>query len=150
LTPEQAGGESTAILGRLETQFPQTNTNLTLLVSSMTDEIARKESAPEVMISFALVGLILLIACATSRIWCLPGRTNRTKEFAVRGALGATSGRLARQLLTESLLLFFFDGAAGALWLLGDALLAMVAAAAACCVPPRRAMVDPLLALRHE
>src|SRR5438445_1348865 len=43
VTPEQAGAECAAIFGRLEGQFPQTNTNLTLLVGSMTAEIARKE-----------------------------------------------------------------------------------------------------------
>ena len=113
VTPEQAGAECAAIFGRLESQFPQTNTNLTLLVGSMTDEIARKEGAPQVMICLFMVGLILLIACANVANLMLARATNRVRELAVRGALGATSGRLARQLLTESLLLFFFGGAAG-------------------------------------
>jgi len=116
VTLERAGAESAAVFARLEMQFPQTNTNLTLLVSSMTDEIRREEGTPEVMISFCIVGLILLMACANVANLMLARATNRTKEFAVRGALGATRGRLARQLLTESLLLFFFGGVAGALF----------------------------------
>jgi predicted permease len=113
VTPEQAGAESVAIFGRLEMQFPQTNRNLTLLVSSMIDEIGRNEGTPEVMICFAIVGLILLIACANVANLMLARATNRAKEFAVRGALGATRSRLARQLLTESLLLFLLSGVAG-------------------------------------
>ncbi len=113
VTLEQAGAESVAIFGRLEMQFPQTNRNLTLLVSSMVDEIGRNEGTPEVMICFAIVGLILLIACANVANLMLARATNRAKEFAVRGALGATRNRLARQLLTESVLLFFFAGVAG-------------------------------------
>ena len=114
--PEQAAAESAAISARLERQFPQTNTNLTLLVSSMTDEIGKEEGTAEVMISFAIVGLILLMACANVANLMLARTTGRTKEFAVRGALGATRNRLARQLLTESLLLFFFGGVGGALF----------------------------------
>lgn len=114
VTIEQAGAECAAIFGRLEARFPQTNTNQTLLVSSMTDELARKEGAPELLICLAIVGLILLIACANVANLMLARATNRAKEFTVRGALGATRGRLVRQLLAESLLLFFFGGVAGA------------------------------------
>ena len=115
VTPEQAGAESAAIFGRLEKQFPQTNTNLTLLVGSMSDKIGEEEGTTQVMICFAIVGLVLLIACANVANLMLARATGRTKEFAVRGALGAAKGRLVRQLMTESLLLFFIGGVAGML-----------------------------------
>ncbi len=116
VTPDQAGADSAAIFGRLEREFPLTNTNLTLLVGPMGDEIAREEGAPAVMICFWIVALILLIACANVANLMLAHATSRAKEFAVRGALGATCGRLVRQLLSESLVLFFFGGVAGALF----------------------------------
>ncbi len=116
VTPKQAEAETAVFFAGLEKQFPKTNGNLTWLVSSMTWEIRRKEGAPELMICFSVVALILLIACANVANLMLARATNRAKEFAVRGALGATKGRLARQLLTESLLLFFFGGVAGTLF----------------------------------
>jgi putative ABC transport system permease protein len=113
VTPGQAGAESAAIFGRLEKQFPETNTNLTLLVKSMGDEIGKEEGTTQVTICLAIVGLVLLIACANVANLMLARATGRTKEFAVRGALGAAKSRLARQLMTESLLLFLFGGVAG-------------------------------------
>ena len=116
VTPKQAQAETAVFFAGLEKQFPQTNTNLTWLLSSMTWDIRRKEGAPELMICLSVVALILLIACANVANLMLARSTSRAKEFAVRGALGATEGRLARQLLTESLLLFFFGGVAGTLF----------------------------------
>jgi putative ABC transport system permease protein len=112
VTLEQAREETATFFAHLEKEFPKTNTNLTWLVSSMTVRIRKEEGGPEVMICFVVVALVLLIACANVANLMLARATSRTKEFAVRGALGATRRRLAGQLLTESLLLFLVGGAA--------------------------------------
>ena len=116
VTLEQARAETGTFFAHLEKEFPQTNTNLTWLVSSMAERVRTEEGGPEVMICFAIVGLVLLIACANVANLMLARATGRTKESAVRGALGATGRRLARQLLTESVLLFVLGGAGGLLF----------------------------------
>ncbi|HEY7505024.1 MAG TPA: ABC transporter permease [Gemmatimonadales bacterium] len=99
-----AGREVGRIGAQLEAEYPESNRGRGMAVETLT-EVAVGGVRPALLLLLGAVTLLLLVACVNVASLLLAQSWGRAREFALRRTLGASTGRLARQFLLESLLL---------------------------------------------
>lgn len=112
VTLEQAAAEASMLGARLAASYPETNAEWSFRVE---DAVFYFGSGPRpfMIVLLASAAFVLLIACANAANLLLVRATGRRREIAVRLALGASPGRIARETLAESLIISTFGGALG-------------------------------------
>jgi putative ABC transport system permease protein len=109
---EQSRAEFAAVGARLERTYPDDNRRTELAVDGLLDMMVRP-IRPALLLLLGAVGCVLLIACANVGSLLLVRAVGRSREITIRMALGADRARLARQMLTESVVLALAGGGLG-------------------------------------
>jgi predicted permease len=114
VTFDQAKADMSTLAKHLAEAYPEADKGLGITLIPLKQNMVG-EIRPFLLLLQAAVAVVLLIACVNVANLLLARSTGRTREFAIRAALGASQGRAIRQLLTESVLLGFAGAGLGLL-----------------------------------